>query len=404
MSKTAVVPEASVSENEPDEYSMVSRRTEPEKAPESAVKADRFNLSSFFSSPAAIPGMLAEKFFASKTGAAQESRSAQAEPVQAARVMPTSSMFPQIAQKQFQPQPKPQKDLFSPVRAVQLQNDQTVPGSSSPATPERLQMPIVAQKKDFTPRPRQTSQAFFQPSSARVAAQTPPRMQLSHADIQKWQHETLSVNDEAAKLGRPLLRALPPKNASPTKSSLRSPLKAHTPGRVVEFTSSVLSPVEQAKARHQRRTSLTSSTFQPPSFIQAPEAPDTNDKENHETSDISMSDAPPLAKPVQTARLSQTVWSREHWLLLDELLQLRRQAPFDFDFECRSDKYLGKTVKSQGESMRLERWHLDCVDAFRADVGGWDEGVLAKRLFALILGEERRGSGAEQRPRRVMFH
>jgi len=88
---------------------------------------------------------------------------------------------------------------------------------------------------------------------------------------------------------------------------------------------------------------------------------------------------------------------------LDDLLQQRRQGPFRLHFERYSDQYLGKTVASQGESMTLERWHLDCVDAFKAQVGGWDEAALVKRLFALILGEEKRSRGAGK-PARVMFH
>ena len=50
-------------------------------------------------------------------------------------------------------------------------------------------------------------------------------------------------------------------------------------------------------------------------------------------------------------------------------------------------------VTSQGERMALEQWHLDIVDAFKRDVGGWPEDALAKRLFSLIVGEERRRSG-----------
>ncbi|PHH90003.1 hypothetical protein CDD83_4771 [Cordyceps sp. RAO-2017] len=104
--------------------------------------------------------------------------------------------------------------------------------------------------------------------------------------------------------------------------------------------------------------------------------------------------------------MSQTAWSRRHWLLLDALLQQRRRAPFAPPPPRRTaDAYLGKTVRSRGEAMRLERWHLDCVDAFRARVGGWDEGVLAKRLFALIVGEDRRRRGVEDRPpSTAMFH
>lgn len=46
-----------------------------------------------------------------------------------------------------------------------------------------------------------------------------------------------------------------------------------------------------------------------------------------------------------------------------------------------------------GEKMRLEQWHLEAVDEFRGEVPGWDEKVVAKRVFALIVGEERRRKG-----------
>jgi hypothetical protein len=134
----------------------------------------------------------------------------------------------------------------------------------------------------------------------------------------------------------------------------------------------------------------------------------SGNEENYE-SDASMTEASPAVKPAQASQpleepLSQTVWTRQHWILLDSLLQLRRQGPFDFTFDRRSEKFLGKTVKSHGEAMRLEQWHLDCVDAFRAEVGGWDEGLLVKRVFALLLGEERRRRGVAEKKRTVMFH
>jgi hypothetical protein len=166
--------------------------------------------------------------------------------------------------------------------------------------------------------------------------------------------------------------------------------------------------MEQVKAREQQSRISNASNSQAshmedhqPSVIAAPTRIDN--KENQD-SDVSMTDASPLVKSPAPEPLSQTTWSRQHWLFLDKLLQLRRKGPFEVQFERRADKYLGKTVKSQGEAMKLERWHLDCVDAFKGVVGGWDEGVLAKRLFALILGEERRRQTPSNRPATVMFH
>jgi hypothetical protein len=56
-------------------------------------------------------------------------------------------------------------------------------------------------------------------------------------------------------------------------------------------------------------------------------------------------------------------------------------------------KLLGKNVYAQGEKMKLEQWHLEVVDEFRGYVPGWEEAVVAKRVFALIVGEERRALG-----------
>jgi len=54
---------------------------------------------------------------------------------------------------------------------------------------------------------------------------------------------------------------------------------------------------------------------------------------------------------------------------------------------------LGKNVSADGEKMKLEQWHLEVVDEFRGLVPGWEEAIVAKRVFALIVGEERRAMG-----------
>lgn len=54
--------------------------------------------------------------------------------------------------------------------------------------------------------------------------------------------------------------------------------------------------------------------------------------------------------------------------------------------------------------MVLEKWHLECIDAFKSQIGGWDEGELAKRLFALILGEAKRRRSSMDRSPGVIFH
>ncbi|KAF4340485.1 hypothetical protein FBEOM_5612 [Fusarium beomiforme] len=464
-----------------EEYSLVTQNGPPQESnkPPSAAKANHFDLSSFFSSPAAIPGMLVDKLSPLKMSVfGARSSGIEPERVETDRTLPTSSMFPQLPQQELVSRGQPRAGFFSPIRATQplarrepseepennddsrsvSKSDMSSPDvqagiSSKPKEREATMqetseqhteseqqkepdeegteileeeeeaqpsepLPSVPQKMNFTQQRRKLNQSFFKASTQAAApdlapvpgssATTPPRMQLSHADIQKWQQQTSNASEDSPERppAHPLLRPLPPKNASPTKSSLRSPLKPHTPGRVVEFTSSVLSPIEQAKVRHQRRLSNSSAASQPSTGAQplvGPPPQQTANKENNTIPQIPMSNERRPVKQIHPEPLSQTVWTRKHWLLLDELLQQRRQGPFRLHFERYSDQYLGKTVASQGEFMTLERWHLDCVDAFKAQVGGWDEGALVKRLFALILGEQKRSRGTDK-PTRVMFH
>jgi hypothetical protein len=118
-----------------------------------------------------------------------------------------------------------------------------------------------------------------------------------------------------------------------------------------------------------------------------------------------------------TPRLSAKAWTRSHWERLDSLLQQRRAsgalafqlahpvAPPKSTGSAQPTKklLLGKQVVAQGESMTLEQWHLDVVEAFAAELGpgsAWDERVLAKRVFALLVGEERRRAGKVDRSSR----
>jgi hypothetical protein len=117
------------------------------------------------------------------------------------------------------------------------------------------------------------------------------------------------------------------------------------------------------------------------------------------------------------ATLSSTKWSKDHWRLLDSILQSwkpeNQSSPSSSDSSgpnsgegSRSEqprkrrnstrvisKLLGKRVSSQGESMRFEQWHLEAVDEFRGVVPGWEEKVVAMRVFACLVGEERRALG-----------
>lgn len=197
----------------------------------------------------------------------------------------------------------------------------------------------------------QTPSAQVSPSSEQsssVLSNEPDRTTTSRTLA--WT-ESLQPNPQIAAIvyNPPLYPSLP----SPTKSCLRSPLKtplpSTSPSKGVKFVSSS-----------------------------------------------------PCPSPI-TAPLSSTTWSKEHWLLLGSILQNWKPSSSSSGEVRRRrnstrviSRLLGKNVSSDGAKMRLEQWHLEAVDEFRGVVPGWQEKVIAMRVFALVVGEERR---AEERER-----
>lgn len=454
-----------LNESQLEEYSLLSQKKNTSmRLPSSAAKPG-LDLSKFFSSPTVLPNMPSGNL-------TRRNAPPRAAPTPA-QTLPSNSMFPAVPQKAFQPSPV-RRNLFSSAASASVATSaapQTSPTKSTgtsvaerqqaaPSTPERTsEHPVVEQKQNFTPR-RGQSASLFVPSSARATVPTPPQMQLSRNDIERWQEETSRVLGESPESPEVQREQLPHRTMSPTKSCLRSPLKARTPGRVVEFAGEVTSPLQArggANARRlvgvqlqpkedvaevqerprevsvaspvkgrqdvpaaQPKPRMSVPELQPRPREAAPTSPlkarDTvlaaqlkpkvpapavqfkpgvsavqeEDKENS-PSDTSATEAPPQ-KPHRFPRLSRSIWSKNHWLLLDTLLQLRRKGPYPFDIQAsgyvrRSAGLLGRVASGEGKTMEIEAWHLDIVDAFRAEVGGWDEGVLAKRLFALVAGE-----------------
>lgn len=336
--------------------------------------------------------------------------------------------------------------------------------ASSSLTPERPRRP--QQRPPPAPQP-QNDAALFETwsvvSSSRAASERPDPSLSSDArpsSPDAIERPSTPVDHRAAGpgagalAGSRLLKPLPDRAASPSKSCLRSPLKPKTPGRVVEFTSSTMSTWAeaqaqaqlqaeaqaqaqaevQARAGHQVRASILPA---PAPLLENDQHPAGGGKKDESQSLDAYRTAPrhEEAKGYQHERagqaeerdeeepaeeeelveeeeeeaveppLSRTRWSRRHWVFLDELLQAHRRSPDGFRSRYgsssaaspgrprRSRALLGKVVTSQGEEMVLGQWHLDVVDAFKGEVGGWPEDALAKRLFALIVGEERRRLG-----------
>lgn len=327
--------------------------------------------------------------------------------------------------------------------------------SNSPATPEQLKFTPIPQKMNFTPRLRQAGSSLFEANSlftprhdkpAPVQELRPGAVGGAAAGEGENSPQKQHGRDESSSLTQsgdiygPPLRPLPPRILSPTKSCFRSPLKPSTPGRVVAFASSTRSqPAADGPAPGAAQQAAV-PTFGLPTATTAP-AHDANVRgafrrtqpflaagrartplsfSGPPSSANTVSKTPATAAEAPQQPLSSTQWTKAHWIRLDQLLQQRRKGKLPPPTSTRRSPrqasmfgtgghlppatpatpspgaggvmaLLGKDVAAQGERMTLERWHLEIVDAFRAEVGyGFDDRELAKRLFALIVGEQRR--------------
>ncbi|KAK3371374.1 hypothetical protein B0T24DRAFT_706337 [Lasiosphaeria ovina] len=473
--------------NEVDEFSMISQGLrEEQRNPRNPAPPTKVDLSAFFSSPAALPEIPAPGFGLFKALDARRTekpldRPSALQGFQAASATQTArnnlaTEQPEEPQPRAQKSPRsvPQKelhiedrprrpDLFSPVRQPAGRAAPAAQVSPS-SSPENAMYGHVPQKMNFTPL-RRSKNDLFEPT----AAAAPGNSLFGDSRVSNFSNPAPPPEDEQGQPSsaspeldfmRPQARPRPDRAMSPTKSCMRSPLKPKTPGRVVEFTSSTLSPLAQAQVRAERRASASPEKEAAPSPPRGGPAVAGDDKENQHDEESAEEEAeqqqqqqpagsrgapeafsfsaspsasnPEARRPTTTSRrnksggtgtaaaarapLSKTEWSRDHWLRLDELLQARRHlGALHFQLQhppaasaaararqraATARRLLGKRVTAQGESVALEQWHLDVVAAFAAEVGtngangsGWDETALAKRLFALLVGEQRRRDG-----------
>ncbi|KAI0013194.1 hypothetical protein F4779DRAFT_564398 [Xylariaceae sp. FL0662B] len=454
-----VAEEKSTEPADVSEFSMVAQQmqdaptTQEKPVPAKSRLFGGFNIMSFFSSPATLPKRApdakeVEELHQPRQVAQPVLKPLQNEPSQS---IWSAGLFPSIPQKEFRPSPERRVDLFSPGPA--LRSNTTIPDtyattssspaspyspspapsqSPSPSTPEQQTYNPIEQKRNFTPRPGQSDASLFMPGpsgSSVGRSETsggPPELPSDEQDTScltdGTDYERVPPREKPSRWDRTL---------SPSKSCFRSPLKPTTPGRVVAFTSSAGSPragsplaEAQARAEQRNRNNRTTITqgplFQPISEGRENESTSSSYATSDSNRDSASTDTattaplgettnnnnnnskPAVVQPPRSAfRLSQTEWTKHHWVRMDEMLQLRRHDPLRFQQLCplpprhrrRSAAILGKEVTAQGERVVLEPWHLEVVEAFRHEVGGWDEHALAKRVFALLVGEERRRSG-----------
>lgn len=468
---------ASEAADKEEEFSLLSQSSvkEPEVAVQPAKPPPKVDLSAFFSSPALLPEVLppgisypkpAQSLFSRETQSRLEvtsgvhetaERPSRIDPQSQSRGTPSvarrifsfgrssqsnlteAPSLPPIPQKELQIGSQRRMDLFSPVKPAAREGSGAVEHSSSPSTPPRQLFAHVPQKRNFTPRSGQTGNSLFAPNPAsRQPASDIYTEDEEEEEVEETvspEHDSSSPYQESSFVS-PVLKPLPSRAQSPTKSCIRSPLKPKTPGRVVEFTSSTLSPLAQAQARAEQRAS--SAVQASPARVVTNETNKENQPAPSSQREVDLNEPttakpslllpgtiphlpPPTtsrSKPAAPRGLSPTTWTRAHWERLDALLQQRRRSgalafqlahPVAKNHSTRP-KLLGKQVVAQGETMTLEQWHLDVVDAFAAEVGGghgghagsaWDERTLAKRVFALLVGEERRRNGVVAARRRA---
>jgi serine/arginine repetitive matrix protein 2 len=450
--------EENAPQSEADELSMLSQqnRPKPQVASQKLAPPKNVDLSEFFSSPATLPDAQDAGFglFKALDAPSLEQGSGFGRSVRGLPPVGSASQRKQPfggSRASQPPQPVQQKvpQMFQRGRNLLDVNNaftsappttNPLAQSSSPGTPERVKFAHVPQKTNFTPRSRLAGNNLFQPPASKSLFGSNPVPVFSVEAAEDDQDEQdVSMLDDSSFI-QPQLKPLPSRAMSPSKSSFRSPLKPKTPGRVVEFTSSTLSPLSQAQVRAERRASASPEKQLSPVSSHGSSV-SIEDKENQqseseleqETISASASAsasmraspqrrpvlAPPTSftnilantnprppSPTKNQKLSRTEWTRDHWVRLDQLLQARRQGVLQFQLQLahapslagkkrspEGQRLIGKKVSSQGEEMLLEDWHIDIVDAFCAEVGGWEADDIARRLFAAMVGEERRRLG-----------
>ncbi|KAI0124464.1 hypothetical protein F4776DRAFT_202318 [Hypoxylon sp. NC0597] len=472
------------------EYSMLAQQKEDAPSTQKKTVPARsgifggFNILSFFSSPASLPKKVPEARQADATrntekvaqpmfqrSVPRETEQQRQQTKEPQKSLWSAGLFPSISQKEFRPSPERRTNLFSPAPALRSndtiqdtyespspapsyspepespqspqQSPQQTPQQSPepsphPSTPERQIYPPIEQKRNFTPRPGQSGGSLFTrgPSTTR-SEMTDDGLLLPPSD--EFEQQESSLLTDGTEYERLPPREKPSRwdrTLSPSKSCFRSPMKPTTPGRVVAFKPSALSPAAQPQAptenlangrnksnrvffqgpplrpiaprREEQPTNTSASTSSSTFLTRIDAAPVAATVSNSSAPRTSNTQNPAVQRPPRPLSsstkftLSQTEWTRHHWVRLDEMLQLRRHDPLAFQQQMplppRSQRrsfstLLGKEVAAQGESIILDPWHLEVVEAFKKEVGGWDEHDLAKRLFALIIGEERRRKG-----------
>lgn len=265
----------------------------------------------------------------------------------------------------------------------------------------------ISQKLDFKPRIRDPESSFGsspirQPSYGIFGAQ------IGNGRLSSTSAGRLSTSRPQIVSSSGEMSALPPQDDQPTSAPLSSPdaISNSTPSprldkeqeslitdRTKEWTESVC----LASTQMQGFSSPTKSCLRSP--LKTPIGAPGSRYGSSSPKTVAFVSSSPIPSSPMAETLSSTTWSREHWILLDGILQnWRPENQMQGETRRRNStrvisRLLGKNVRSGKDKLKLEQWHLEVVDEFRGCVPGWKEETIAMRVFALIIGERDRAFG-----------
>jgi serine/arginine repetitive matrix protein 2 len=181
-------------------------------------------------------------------------------------------------------------------------------------------------------------------------------------------------------------------SASTGYDSASSPINEEEENLAINRTKEWTESVRLASAQMQGFSSPAKSCLRSP--LKTPRAGSGSRGSTSSVKTVAFVSSSPVPPSPTQEPLSGTTWSRDHWVLLDEIVEdWKPENQIEEQVRRRNStrvvsSLLGRTVSSGEHSMMLEQWHLEAVDEFRGEVPGWQEKTIALRVFSLIAGEK----------------
>jgi serine/arginine repetitive matrix protein 2 len=271
----------------------------------------------------------------------------------------------------------------------------------------------IPQKQGFTPRPRSEAASspvkqptfglFDQSSKGHISSSRP---ESSSSAAQSLAPSSPSRSNVQANYKTPAVEAASsPDYLHDSTSSLASNANKENQtniNRTLKWTQTVR--ISSSESHTPALISPTKSCLRSP--LKTPSLPSSKSSAPSPSKAVTFVSSSPIPRS-PSLPLSPTTWSHDHWLLLDRILQSWKPDSETQKLDKRRNstrvisRLLGRKVHdARGESMVMEQWHLEAVDEFRGRVVGWEEKGVAMRVFALLIGEEKRRVRAREQKER----